>query len=399
MQPYNFATDSALRGPGVIGAVPKNSSVTSHGNSSPAEVVSPDFEPLRTEPNDLSHSPLRIFLGFFTLLFATLLIPFETPAQENDRQRQSTAVGLNYCRAAFHRIQKTPSKRVLLEEQEKILNNLNLNEIADEEVVRLYTAVLQEISEIRLAGKERMVIEEQYKRALTNSLVMNSFDFGTQVATAHYLDAVRTGARSWWDYRNLDMKRDVDTFRVEKDRMVAIVDKSSHFLDTFWKLARKRTIPDRWLIRGQDLDRLQIAMQEPDLTVRLRVLKRMEEFMECYPPYWYYVARTQQGLGQLFAAAETYERLATIGNGHFRKDEMLAAGMANRAVIQEYLHQPGAMESARLALTYSTDVWEANLMCARVLGQHGELGAAEDAILRNLDVGLEREYSMAALVS
>lgn len=367
--------------------------INPHKSGMPAVPATEGSRPARGVP------PLKVMIGFLTFLFAAFLVPFESPAQENDRQRMSTAVGLNYCRAAFHRIQKMPSKRVLFEEQEKILNNLNLNEIADEEVVRLYTAVLQEISEIRLAGKERMVIEEQYKRALTNSLVMNSFDFGTQLATSQYLAAVRTGARSWWDYRNLDMKRDVDQFRVEKDRMIAIVDKSSHFLDTFWKLARKRTIPDRWLIRGQDLDRLHLAMQEPDLTVRLRVLKRMEEFMECYPPYWYYVARTQQGLGQLFAAAETYERLASVGNGHFRKDEMLAAGLANRAVIQEYLHQPGALESARLALGYSTDVWEANLMCARVLGAHGDLAAAEDAILRNLDVGLEREYSMAALVS
>jgi len=63
----------------------------------------------------------------------------------------------------------------------------------------------------------------------------------------------------------------------------------------------------------------------------------MEGFMECYPPYWYYVARTQQSMGQLFAANETYEKLVRIGNGHFRKDEMLAAGMANRSIIQAFL--------------------------------------------------------------
>jgi len=333
------------------------------------------------------------------LLLLAALPARPAAAHETERQRISTAVGLNYCRASFHRIQRQPYKRVLLEEQEKVLNNLNLNEIADEEVVRLYTAVLQEISEVRIADKERLVIQEQYRRAVTNSVVMNAFDFGTQLATAQYLSAVRTGARSWWDFRSLGMRRDVDVFRVEKERMVALTDKSSHFLDTFWKLARKRTIPDRWLVRGQDLDRLEAAVQEPDLVVRLRVLKRMEEFMECYPPYWYYVARTQQGLGQLFAAAQTYEKLASIGSGHFRKDEMLAAGLANRAVIQEYLHQPGAVDTARQALTYATDVWEANLMCARVLGQHGHISEAEDAILRNLDVGLEREQSLAALVS
>jgi cell division septation protein DedD len=77
---------------------------------------------------------------------------------------------------------------------------------------------------------------------------------------------------------------------------------------------------------------------------------------------------------------------------------MLAAGLANRAIIQEYLRQPGADRTASEALQYSTDVWQANLMCANVLQRHQKYQAAEDAILRNLDVNLERESSLAALV-
>jgi len=181
--------------------------------------------------------------------------------------------------------------------------------------------------------------------------------------------------------------------------MVAVVDKSAQFLDTFWKLARDKNIPDRWLIRRHDLDRLEEAMREQNLEVRLRVLKRMEPFMQCYPPYCYYVARTQQALGQLSAAADTYGRLVELGTGHFRKDDMLAAGLANRAAILEYLQQPSAVETAAEALQYSTEVWEVNLLCARVLQRHGRIEAAEDAILRNLDVDLERKQSRISLLA
>ena len=120
--------------------------------------------------------------------------------------------------------------------------------------------------------------------------------------------------------------------------------------------------------------------------------------MECYPPYYYYVARTQQSMGQLFAATETYEKLATLGVGHFRKDEMLAAGLANRAFIQAFLGQPSAPETARQALAFSTDAWEANLVCASVLEKYGRHQEAEDAILRNIDVNLERPQSRVALL-
>src|SRR4051812_25609610 len=65
-------------------------------------------------------------------------------ASPEELVRRSTAVTLNYCRASFHRIQKSQSVHVLVEEQEKILNNLDLNGIADQEVVKLYTGVLVE---------------------------------------------------------------------------------------------------------------------------------------------------------------------------------------------------------------------------------------------------------------
>ena len=90
-------------------------------------------------------------------------------------------------------------------------------------------------------------------------------------------------------------------WKVEKGRLTAINSKSSAFLDASWKLARKRSIPDDWLVRDADLERLDVAMREPDAEVRVRLLARMEPFMTCYPPYWYYLGRTQQGLGR-FAA-------------------------------------------------------------------------------------------------
>jgi hypothetical protein len=326
----------------------------------------------------------------------------ESPARDckdDENVRRSTAVTLNYCRASFYRIQKLPTLRVLVEEQEKILNNVDLNGIADQEVIKLYTGVLVEISEIRLADRERVVLEDKYHNTLGTLLTADAFDFGTQVASAHYLAAVRTGARSWWDYRTSVNTRDLDVFHVDQKRLMAFTEKSGQFLDTFWKLARDRKIPDRWLIRNQDLHNLEKAMQEHDPGVRLRVLRRMQDFMTCFPPYWYYVGRTEQALGQLCVAAETYEKLAKVGQGHFRKDEMLAAGMANRAMILDYLHQAGAVDAALKALGYSTDVWEANLMSAQVLGRNGRLAEAEDAILRNLDVELERDRSTVALVS
>lgn len=316
-----------------------------------------------------------------------------------DPLAKPTAIVLNYCRASFHRIQKTPSKRVLLEEQEKILNNLNLNPIADGEIIRLYTAVLTEIADVQIADQERAVIQSRHHRAVVHDAAISALAIGGQVASMQYVSALKTGAKSWWDYRTMVFDRDLSLWRVDKDRIVAFVDKSSLFLDTFWKLARKRGIPDQWLVRGNDLDQLAAAINEPRPEVRLRVLRRMERFMECYPPYWYYVARTQQALGQFTEALETYSKLESLGDQYFRKDEMLAAAFANQALIEDYIGQQSAVLTARKALDYSTEVWQVNLMCGVLLLKHGFIPEAEDAILRNLDVNLESSQSLVALLA
>jgi hypothetical protein len=316
-----------------------------------------------------------------------------------DAQRRSAAVALNYSRAALHRIRRNPSVRVMVEEQEKILNHLNLNGIADEEVMKLYSSVLDEVAQVQIADREREVLREKYRRSFNRNIGLSAFEIAAQVATVQYASAVRTGANSWWDHRNQTVSKELDLWQVDKRRMTSVLEKSNQFLDTSWKMARSKQIPDHWLVRNDDLDKLEEAWNEKDPKVRLRVLKRMESFMECYPPYYYYVARTQQSMGQFFIASETYEKLAALGDGHFRKDEMLAAGLANRAFIQAYLGQPSAPDTAKQALGFSTEAWEANLVCASVLGKYGRYQEAEDAILRNIDVNLERPQSRVALLA
>ncbi len=310
-----------------------------------------------------------------------------------ESERLETAVALNYCRAAFHRIRQNPTKEVLIEEEEKILDNLNLNEIDDPEVIRLYTGVLDEINGIEIADRERVILKDQHRRGVAQKLTWNILAFSSQLATAQVGSAIKTGADSWWDYRNTTLSRDRDLLQIDRQQMTGVVQKSSAFLDTFWKLAQRKQIPDRWLVRGTDLDRLDRAMQEEDPEVRLRVLKRMEPYMTAYPPYWYYVGRTEQAMGNWVSASKTYERLVSLGGGHFRRDEMLATGLANRAAIEDYLGNGRAVAIAEKALSYSSEVWEANLLCARVLERNNQLASAEDAILRNLDVGLEKQHS------
>lgn len=336
-----------------------------------------------------------------------MLVPAGVMSQEPERavtpateiSRRNTAVTLNYCRAALHRIRRAPSKQVLLEEQQRILNNLDLNQIDDPEVISLYRSILDEIGQVEISDRERVVIGEQFHRGVQRKLGTDFFVIGAQAATGQVGSVIQSGANSWWDYRSTQIKRDSDLWQVEKTQFTTLMTRSSTFLDSFWKLSRKNEIPDKWLLRDQDLDQLNETLEEQDPERRLRMLARSERFMECYPPYWYYVARTQQQLGRNQDAMRTFERLTEIGHGHFRQDDMLASSMANMALIQESERDPEAPRTAARAFDYSTRNWEANLVCAWVLGRHEEYRDAEDLILCNMDDELETDQSSVALVS
>ena len=335
------------------------------------------------------------------LLGCVVCIPVfaESESVDEDTARRQTAVALNYCRAALHRIRRNPHKRVFLEEQQRILNNLNLSKISDAEVITLYRAVLDEISQVEVSERERRVIGEQFRQGTHRQLSTSFLVIGAQVATGQVGNVIQTGANSWWDYRNQQVRRDADVWKVDRTEFNSLMTRSSTFLDSFWKLTRRNNIPDSWLIRDQDLDQLAVVLRESDGERRLRMLRRLERFMTCYPPYWYYMARTQQSLGLLDEAMETYRRLTEIGSGHFRQDDMLAGSVANMALIQEVRDDPEAAQLARQTSEHSNRNWEANLVSAWVLGRHAQHRDAEDLILCNLDDQLETSQSTIALVS
>jgi hypothetical protein len=346
--------------------------------------------------------PMKKVILRTALLICVLMqkqLSAEPPSEPSEQNRRNIAVTLNYCRAALHRIRRAPSKSVMLEEQQRILNNLDLNQIEDPDIISLYRSILDEIGQVEISDRERLAIEQQVRDGLQRKLGTDIFVIGAHAVTGQIGSVIQSGAGSWWDFRSTQIKRANDLWQVDKTQFSTFMSRSSTFLDSFWKLSRKNQIPDRWLLRDQDLDQLADVLNEPDSERRLRMLRRLEKFMECYPPYWYYVARTQQQMGELEAAAVTFRRLSEIGRGHFRQDDMLASCMANLSLIQETQRDPEAVTSALSAYDFSSRNWESNLVCAWVLGRHQRFDDAENLILCNLDDQLESDQSSVALVS
>ena len=146
--------------------------------------------------------------------------------------------------------------------------------IDDPEVISLYRSILDEIGQVEISDRERVVIGEQFHRGVQRKLGTDFFVIGAQAATGQVGSVIQSGANSWWDYRSTQIKRDSDLWQVEKTQFTTLMTRSSTFLDSFWKLSRKNEIPDKWLLRDQDLDQLTETLEEQDPERRLRMLAR-----------------------------------------------------------------------------------------------------------------------------
>ena len=126
----------------------------------------------------LFQNPTVRFLVILIISSSTLrLLPAEENKKEPDPTAGKTAIALNYCRASFYRIKKSGSKEVMFEEREKILNNLNLNGVGDEKVIKLYSSVLDEISQVEIAEQEREYFKNKHnyhsrQKIATNALAL-----------------------------------------------------------------------------------------------------------------------------------------------------------------------------------------------------------------------------------
>ena len=70
------------------------------------------------------------------------------------------------------------------EEQNKILNNLNLNGIQDEQIIRLYAEVLDEIGQIQLTEQESELFTTKYKKSVRQELAFDTLAVGLDLREA-----------------------------------------------------------------------------------------------------------------------------------------------------------------------------------------------------------------------
>ena len=171
-------------------------------------------------------------------------------------------------------------------------------------------------------------------------------------------------------------------------------------LQSSWNLLRQYKLPDEYRLTQTSLKNFYRAVQEEDVTRRLRMLRNLEDEFRVYPPYWYYRAKTAQEAGNLTEARKHFAKFGEVWRPVLRRDPYMLEAAKFR--IQELVASGKELDDIRpellelLETVYSNtpkDDWADNLFLGVAYFLLGERDKGMDCIAVNLDFGYEEKVS------
>lgn len=254
-----------------------------------------------------------------------------------------TALTLNYATVSLYRIVSYNDVMILQQEYENIINNINLSKIEDEEIIQLFTGLMDTLTYTQINDKHKQFVQRKYERKVENALY-DSFSTGLSGAMGNARDPFSAGAAamsaigsSYFSYRrNLEEykeERDEKEWQLDSQIILDLNNIRKDFFESSWKLQKKYEFPDQWRLTENQVEEYVETLKDNDAERRYRKLKRMEGSFQAYPPFWYYFGATAQELNKNTEALQYYEKFKNTRKGIFRKDPFLVSANMKRIVL------------------------------------------------------------------
>ncbi len=323
--------------------------------------------------------------------------------RNQDHVRLQTIQSLNYVVVSLTHIISYNDKGVLDQEYDKIINNLNLRSIPDEEIVLLLQDLLDLLTKSKITDREREIIERKYACNVNNALkdAFRSGLSGMQF-TANPYTTLASGLMSvgsvYFNYRAQieQFKEELkdQEWAIEKNVLVNLNDFRRGLLGSSWRLLKEYDIPDHWRLTESQLTNYSEILRDPEKKRCHSRLVRIENDFQMYPPYWYYRGRVAQDIGNMEDALNSFDNFNNSRMNIYRKDPFVASCAMSKIMINgDKTPVQDTLLNLELIVQNSTDQDWANLLFAAL--QYARLehyDEARDLIMRNLDNGYDNTF-------
>ncbi len=266
----------------------------------------------------------------FSFLLVLAVVSSSSPAYTEDNyDPQHTMLALNMAIVSIHRIISTQDRIILDQEYNTIINKLALGNIeSDYEMTALFTELMNFITGKGLRQEEAKRFQERYNSREQMQL-LNALSgiraYGGNLWS--WLGSLATSCvSSYFSYQSakgelLEGLND-DLWQLKKEDIADCNELQVKLLNSSWNLLRQYKLPDEYRLTQESLNGYYKAVNEPDPSKRLRMLRarNVERNFQIYSPYWYYRAKAAQESGNDDETAMCWDKFAEVWRPVLRND-------------------------------------------------------------------------------
>ena len=351
---------------------------------------------------------------------------------DEEYDAQYTLLALNYAIMSIYRVEKIPSKVTVDEEYNGIINNLAVGNITDDqELIDLFTSMMDAYTEDKLEAKDRELIRRQYEtqvnaaflkvkplshirtevaistaREVGNALKdgLTSDDdskkgfFNTLLSLggaafngiAEYNLALQANERMRMQAKSEEQEfmqqRMTGELALTKEKIRRFNGLKKNLLNAEWRLLRKYNLPDDARLPEETISQFYAFISDKDIAKALRTAKRLKSNFNYYPPFWFYYGKTALENGNTELARDCFEKFEKQSRRILRKDQFAAATARYKIFTLRNSEQDEAKKLLGVIEKNSAqDDWNNYLFCALQWYILGDKAKSDDLLQRNID--------------
>lgn len=310
---------------------------------------------------------------------------------------------LNYCTYSLSKIVSYNDRVVLSFEYDNIINNLNLNAIPDENIVKLLAKLMDTLKDEIISERKRERIEKSYQRKLERTLynLLAGVKLSPQSVVSAAVSAVSSMGSMYVNYQ-----RQIEEYLSENEEMIeALGDEKLNSINAIrkdlltasWNIVKKYNIDDQYRLTEKQINEFVESVKSGGEEVQYRKLARLlrdNAAFQYFPPFWYYYALSNKE-NETFFLDCTDEFLQTH-RPIFRKDPLWASVLMERLRLQKKTDSKNSVDiqSVREDLEQiinqsNNSDWQNFLFVGLTYAQIDMLEEARENLQRNIDNGYE----------
>jgi len=318
---------------------------------------------------------------------------------------QATALLLNYCRESLYKIIEFNDRTILDEEYGKLVNNIDITRIRDDEAAELIELLLKELSTQRLKEGEKQFLIEAYNRRVQAGITaafkgLSHFEpvkvpkMAPNSPAILACQAIVAAASGISSFRSAVAKEEkearIGLMQLEIEELGRLTEFRTRFFDTEYKLYKRYNLPDRLNLKEVQMAQYIKVLADEDPRRRLERLERLKDDFDAFPPFWYQIGKAAQEAGDTLSAKSYYAHFEQIQPRVFREDLDYVMLCMHRVLMYDLERDVEAIRHDLRIIEENTKYyykWENILFAALMYNQINDLENARRLIRTSINEG------------